>query len=69
MAVGTLYIASARIAQKTPLPTVIPFLYVTQPLTKHGCFSRFTVSALSKYATILTEISDSKNVEVSQYAG
>jgi hypothetical protein len=60
------HITSARIAQKTPLSTVIPF-FACYAAACNGCFSGFTVLALSKYATICTEISDPKSVEVSQY--
>jgi hypothetical protein len=52
MAAGPRYIASARTAQKTPLPTVTPFLRVTQPSPSNGCLSGSTVLALSKYDTL-----------------
>jgi hypothetical protein len=47
MAASPHYIASARIAQKAPLPTG------TQPLLSNCCFSGSTVLVLNKYATIL----------------
>jgi hypothetical protein len=53
MAADPPYTASARIAQKTSLPTVTLLLRVTQPLPSNGCFSGSTVLALSKYVTIL----------------
>jgi hypothetical protein len=52
MAAGPCYIASAQTAQKTPLPTAIPLLHVTQPLLINGCFSGSTILVLSKYARI-----------------
>jgi hypothetical protein len=52
MAAGPRYIASARTAQKTPLPTTLLLLRVTQPLPNNGCFSSSTVFDLSKYATM-----------------
>lgn len=52
MATGPRYIASEQAAQKTPFPTVVPLLHVTQPLPSNGCFSGFTVIASSKYAMI-----------------
>jgi hypothetical protein len=56
MTAGTYYIASARIAQKTPLPIVTTLLPVTQPLPSNCCLPGFTIAALSKYATILTKL-------------
>jgi hypothetical protein len=52
MAAGPRYIASARTAQKTPLPTVTPLLRVTQPLSSNDCLSGSTVLAFN--ATVLT---------------
>jgi hypothetical protein len=53
MAAGRRYIAFARTAQKTTVPTVPPLLRVTQLLSSSGCFSESTVLALSKYAIVL----------------
>jgi hypothetical protein len=52
LAAGPRYIASARTAQKTPLPTLTLLLRVTQPLPRNYCFSDSTVLVLSKYATL-----------------
>jgi hypothetical protein len=52
MAAAHRYIASARTAQITPLPTVTPLLHVTEPLPSNGGFFVFTVLAFSKYTTI-----------------
>jgi hypothetical protein len=56
MAAGPRYIASARIAQKTLLPTDAPLLRVTQPLPNNGRFSGSTILALSLYATIYSSL-------------
>jgi hypothetical protein len=53
MAAAPRYIASARIAHKTPLPTVTPMLRVKQPLPSTVSFSGFTVLDLRKCATTL----------------
>jgi hypothetical protein len=52
MADAARYIASALTAQKTPLPTVIPLLSVTQLLPSNGTFTVSTDLGLSNYATI-----------------
>jgi hypothetical protein len=52
MTAGPCYIASARTAQKSPLPTIIPSLRVTQPLPSNGRFYGSTVLALSKHDAI-----------------
>jgi hypothetical protein len=52
MAAGPLYITSARTAQKTPLPSVIPLFRVTHPLPRNGRLSGSTVLALIKYAIL-----------------
>jgi hypothetical protein len=49
---GSHYIASARTAHKTRLPTVSPLLRITKALRNNDCFSGSTVLALSKYATV-----------------
>jgi hypothetical protein len=56
MATGSRYIASARIAQKTPLQTV------THPLPSNGRFSGPTALTLRKYATVFEYRSNACNV-------
>jgi hypothetical protein len=50
---GTRYIASTRLSQRTPLPTVTPLLRVTQPLPSNGCFCDSKILTLRKYATLI----------------
>jgi hypothetical protein len=47
--------SSSRTVKKTPIPAVAPLLLITRPFPSNGCSSVFTVLALSKYGTILTE--------------
>jgi hypothetical protein len=57
MAAGHRYITLARTAQKTSFATFALLLRVTQSLPSNGCSFGSTVLALSKYATVLSEIS------------
>jgi hypothetical protein len=52
MAAGPRCTTLAWTAQKTPHPTVTPFLRVTRPLPDNGRFSDSTFLALKKYTTI-----------------